>query len=354
MSKTPPGVPNGIFVPKRCDNGECTILSRSSKFKVRIETLDTLESLRESSRSGLDWACLFVLPFWLQTVWRHLGCRGEPCILSVADGPHVIGIATLSIDDHTAFFLGNPEVCDYQDIITVPGREMEVMAAVAAHLKAMDVQRMDLETLRPDALAIKAVRALERQNNWIIALQPAEVTYEASLPASWDDYLMQLNGKQRHEVRRKMRRLENSGAFAYRMADDNENLADATEHFLRLFHLNRADKAEFMNESMSGYFRELIGALAGQQMLRLYFLEMEGNPAATVLCFDYNRVRYLYNSGYDAHYHDFSVGVLSKVLSIQTGIEAGCRRYDFLKGAETYKRHLGGYEVPLYRCLITF
>ncbi len=312
-----------------------------------------MEDLRVSSGSGLVWNCLFVLPFWLQTVWQHLGCRGEPCILSVADGPHVIGIAPLSIEGHTARFLGNPDVCDYQDIVTVPGRETEVMTAVASHLKAQGVLRMDLKTLRPDAVALKALRALERQSDWVMELQPDEVTYEASLPSGWDDYLMQLNGKQRHEVRRKMRRLENSGAFAYRMADENDTLTHATDHFLRLFHMNRADKAEFMNESMSAYFSELIGALAAQQMLRLYFLEMAGKPAATVLCFDYNHVRYLYNSGYDAHYYDLSVGVLSKVLSIQAGIEAGCRRYDFLKGAETYKKHLGGHEVPLYRCLIT-
>ncbi len=312
-----------------------------------------MESLRESSHSGLAWDCLFVLPFWLQTVYRHLGCQGDPCILSVADGTQVIGIAPLSIDGHTVRFLGNPDVCDYQDIITVPGLETEVMAAVASHLKATGVQRMDLKTLHPDAFALKALRAMEQQSGWVMAIQPDEVAYEAPLPAGWDEYLMQLNSKQRHEVRRKMRRLENSGSFAYRMADENDTLAYATDHFLRLFHLNRADKAEFMNKSMAAYFCELIKALADKQMLRLYFLEIAGNPAATVLCFDYNQVRYLYNSAYDAHYHDLSVGVLSKVLSIQAGIEAGCQRYDFLKGAETYKKHLGGHEVPLYRCTIS-
>ena len=342
-----------FLVPKRSHDGGYTILFRSSKYTVKIETIDALENLRESSRSGLAWDCLFVLPFWLRTVWRHLGCQGEPYILSVTDGSQVIGITPLSIDGPTARFLGNPDVCDYQDIIAVPGQETQVMTAVVSHLKTQGVQRMDLQTLRPDAIALKALRELEKQSNLDLSVQPDEVTYEANLLSSWEDYLMQMNGKQRHEVRRKIRRLENSGSFAYRMADQDHTLAYAADHFLRLFHMNRADKAEFMNETMSAYFRELINALAGHQMLRLYFLEIAGNMAATVLCFDYNRVRYLYNSGYDAHYHDLSVGVLSKVLSIQAGIEAGCQRYDFLKGAETYKKHLGGHEVPLYRCKLT-
>ena len=74
---------------------------------------------------------------------------------------------------------------------------------------------------------------------------------------------------------------------------------------------------------------------------------------ATVLCFDYRGVRYLYNSGYDERFDALSVGVLSKVFSINAAIEAGCRRYDFLKGAEVYKKRIGGHEVPLYRLRVT-
>lgn len=315
--------------------------------------MDTLETLRESAGSGLPWDCLFVWPFWLQTVHRHLGRRGEPCILSVADGSDIIGVAPLSIDGQTACFLGNPDVCDYQDIVAGPGRETAVMSAVASHLKAGGVRWMDLRTLRPDALALKALQTLEARDNWVVALEQDEVTYEAELPADWDDYIKHLSGKQRHEVRRKIRRLENNGRFAYRMVARDDNLHSAIDDFLRLFHMNRADKAAFMNETMSAYFHDLIGALAAQQMLRLYFLEIDGSPAATVLCFDYKGVRYLYNSGYDAHYHELSVGVLSKVFSLQAGIEAGCARYDFLKGAEVYKKRLGGLEVPLYRCKVS-
>jgi len=227
------------------------------------------------------------------------------------------------------------------------------MKAVAAHLRIEGINQLELKTLHPDAAVIQALRDLEGQSNWVQTVDPDEVTYEVRLPADWEDYLMQLNGKQRHEVRRKLRRLETNAAFAYRMAGPKDTLDMATEQFLQLFQLNRKDKAEFMSTAMSAYFRDLIAALADHQMLRLYFLELEGNPAATVLCFDYDQVRYLYNSGYDAHYHDLSVGILSKVLSIQAGVEAGCRRYDFLKGAEVYKKRLGGQAVPLYTCKLS-
>jgi len=48
-----------------------------------------------------------------------------------------------------------------------------------------------------------------------------------------------------------------------------------------------------------------------------------------------------------------SVGLLSKALCIKESIREGKRRYDFLKGDESYKHQLGGREIPLYRCQIT-
>jgi CelD/BcsL family acetyltransferase involved in cellulose biosynthesis len=331
---------------------ESVILDQLSKYSIKIETLDDMENHRSAPRSGLAWNCLFVLPFWLQAVWRHFGGQGEPYIVSVHDGSQVVGIAPLFVENHTAHFLGNPDVCDYQDIIVVPGQETQVMAAVASHLKSRGIRRMELQTLRPEAAALRALRAMEAQENGAVTVEPEGLTYETALPGSWDDYLMLLSGKQRHEVRRKMRRLENHGAFAYKTAGADDHLDSAAGHFLRLFQMNRTDKAKFMDTTMAAYFRELIEAAARHRILRLHVLEVVHNPVAAVLCFDYGHQRYLYNSAYDAHYHDLSVGIISKVLSIRSGIEAGCRRYDFLKGAETYKKHLGGIEVPLYRCSV--
>ena len=72
-----------------------------------------------------------------------------------------------------------------------------------------------------------------------------------------------------------------------------------------------------------------------------------------IMCFDYNGIIYLYNSGYNPAYNYLSAGLLSKVLGIKDSIEKGRNKFDFLKGAEQYKYHLGGKEVPLYRCRIT-
>lgn len=301
------------------------------------------------SRNELQWDCLFVLPFWLETVFRHLGSTGTPLILKVVQDGHLIGIGAFCIDGKTANFLGISDVCDYQDIVSRPGLEPVAVQSFLDYLFDKGIRHLDLRTLHPNSAFIKGLEPLVEKRPQAIEKVVDDVTYETNLPNNWDDFLRQLNGKQRHEVRRKLRRLENHGSYCYHIAGNNGALQNATDLFLKLFQMNREDKAFFMDDAMSIYFRNLIQALSDHQMLRLYFLNVENAPAATVLCFDYNQVRYLYNSGYNAQYQNLSVGVLSKLLSIQAGIEAGCRHFDFLKGNEIYKKRIGGKEVPLYR-----
>ena len=95
--------------------------------------------------------------------------------------------------------------------------------------------------------------------------------------------------------------------------------------------------------------RSLAEAMAKIGILKMFFLDLDNKPTATVMCFDYNGVAYLYNSGYDDRYRSLSVGLLCKVLNIKDSIERGKRKYEFLKGDERYKSKLGGKNIHLYR-----
>jgi CelD/BcsL family acetyltransferase involved in cellulose biosynthesis len=92
--------------------------------------------------------------------------------------------------------------------------------------------------------------------------------------------------------------------------------------------------------------------MAKVNLLKLFFLDLDGKPAAAVMCFDYNSTMYLYNNGYDERFSSLSVGLLSKVLTIKKSIKSERKKYDFLKGTEAYKHRLGGKPVNLYRCQV--
>jgi CelD/BcsL family acetyltransferase involved in cellulose biosynthesis len=107
-----------------------------------------------------------------------------------------------------------------------------------------------------------------------------------------------------------------------------------------------------MNDRMVAFFRKLAESLSDVGMLKLFLLDLDDRSISATLCFNYDTTIYLYNNGYDERYKSLSVGLLGKLLSIKDSIQSGMSSYDFLKGAEVYKRRLGGHAVQLYRCLI--
>ena len=60
----------------------------------------------------------------------------------------------------------------------------------------------------------------------------------------------------------------------------------------------------------------------------------------------------LYNSGYDPRYSRLSVGLVSKALAIKEAIEAGKRSFNFLRGTERYKYHLGAKDFAVYQLTV--
>jgi CelD/BcsL family acetyltransferase involved in cellulose biosynthesis len=158
--------------------------------------------------------------------------------------------------------------------------------------------------------------------------------------------------QQRHEVRRKLRRLGEAGRYSYRTVSDPAEVEQKLGVFLHLFTISRQDKKDFMTAAMLAFFRSLVRSMAACGLLRLGFLNIEGAPAAVVMCFEYRDTVYLYNSGFDPRYRHLNAGLLCKVLSISDSIEGGKKVYDFLKGDEIYKQRLGGRPVTLQRCRV--
>ncbi|MFQ5826897.1 MAG: GNAT family N-acetyltransferase, partial [Dehalococcoidia bacterium] len=193
---------------------------------------------------------------------------------------------------------------------------------------------------------------LARERGYRVEVTQMDTCPQLELPPTWEEYLSRLSARHRHEVRRKLRRLDQGGPALYYAVDGQGGLRQDMDDFIRLFKISRSDKEEFMAPEMVGFFQTMAHSMAEGGYLKLFFLEMEGVRVATALCFDYGDARYLYNSGFDPQYAFFSVGLLLKVLCLKEGIEGKKKRFDFLRGAEAYKYDLGGQDVPIYRCLI--
>ena len=248
--------------------------------------------------------------------------------------------------------MGDPEVCDYQDFIISPGRHEKFFSAFLDEIEKQKIKELDLGTVRPDSSTVLYLMRTAEDRGYKIDKSPDGLSMELSLPESWEDYLHLLASKHRHETRRKLRRLEESAQINYRVLEEPDDIDKEIEIFFRMFRLSRSDKNEFLTQDMESFFRSLIKTVSENKLLKLCFLDINDEPASAVLCFDFDHNIYLYNSGFDPEFSQLSVGLLSKILNIKYSIDIGRKKFDFLKGNEKYKRHLGGKEIPLFRCRI--
>ena len=319
-------------------------------YGVTWESVESLSAHWLDKGSSLEWHCLFVLPPWLGAWWTAFGDGRSQCLLGVRQGDELIGIAPLLVKGKEASFVGDSDVCDYLDFIVAPGREPEFFRVLIEALRQQGIRYMDLGPVRADSTVMKEFVPVAEGLECELTLEREDVSYELALPATWEAYLGLLKGTERHEIRRKLRRLEEAARIEFRRVDDPREVGPSMDTFLGLFGANRSDKAAFMTSRRARFFRSLAEAMAEAGLLTLSFLELDAKPAAAVMCFHDPSTVYLYNNGYDNRFRSLSVGVLSKVLSIREAIREGKKRFDFLKGPEAYKRRLGGKPVPLYRC----
>lgn len=297
----------------------------------------------------------FVTPAF-QRVWLdHFQGGRQVELLTVRDGERLIGIAPMLRSDGEAEFVGHYSICDYMDAVVLPGLENAFFGAILAELSAMGVRRIDLRGLRASSASAGAVIDAGGHEGYAATREEEALSPAVQLPGTWEEYLGALSKKDRHELRRKLRRLiDGGGGVDLQVVTEP---AEAGERLETLFHLMRVSshhKEEFLDRPrMQEFFRDVVAAMAAEGMLRFYFLTFDGQPVASVLNFDLGGQLYMYNSGYDPQYSHLAVGLMSKALLVKDAIENGRTCVDFLRGDESYKYDLGGKDQQVYRVVLT-
>ncbi len=148
----------------------------------------------------------------------HTRLRGDPHIDTTPVPPTA-----------KAVFFGASYHADYATILAAPADLADVAEALAAYWAGPDCgdwDAIDLRRLRcgdpaADALAA-AIGAREIDQGWTLNVEREDVCPVATLPlgGTMDDYLATLGKKERHEIRRKVRRAEASGPIELRDAAD--------------------------------------------------------------------------------------------------------------------------------------
>ncbi|HEX6868512.1 MAG TPA: GNAT family N-acetyltransferase [Candidatus Limnocylindrales bacterium] len=263
----------------------------------------------------------------------------------------------------TAVFFGASYHADYATVLAAPADLPAVADALATYLAVPGGRRpwdvVDLRRLRcgdpaADALAA-AFGAREMTEGWTLNVEREDVCPVVTLPVgcTMDTYLSSLGKKERHEIRRKVRRAAAVGEI--RLDDSTDPLADL-EAFIDL-HQKRWGVDGLFPDTPGGaqsrvLFRRLFELHGPDGPLRLTFLSVGGRRIAAGIHFETPDGYLYYNAGVDPDARDLSPGVLMVFGYIERAIATGRRRLDFLRGDEGYKYEWGAEDEPIQRVLV--
>jgi CelD/BcsL family acetyltransferase involved in cellulose biosynthesis len=284
---------------------------------------------------------------------------GSDCDVRVArwsrgDGPDE-GLLFLCRRGDGWGFLGSGQVADYLDALVVPGREEPFWREfLEGGLPALGGGPLTLPGLVEGTPSLGVLPGLCREMGLSCAVEEMDRAPFVSLTGSFDDYLGRLGKKERHELRRKMRRADELlPGITYRVTATPEDLARDLPSFLDLHRKSDPEKGRFMDDRMAGFFREVAERFLSAGELRLAFLSGDGGDVASVFQFRTGGSLLLYNSGYDPSWRAANPGLVLIARCIERAAAEGVPAYDFLRGTERYKYDLGGVDRAVYRVTVS-
>lgn len=309
------------------------------------------------------------LPFlrheYQSTWWQTRGGGEWPqsaqlAVITAEKDGQLIGVAPLFLAEHagrkTLLFVGSIEISDYLDLIVRPGDLAQFAESLLEYLAAgypEAWQALDLYNLADGSPGLLALESAAIKHNWTVHQETLQPVPAIALPGDFETYLAGIDKKQRHEIRRKMRRAEESGRnVRWYILDDESRLDEEMEAFLGLMAQDPA-KAEFLTEVMRTQMKQSAQAAFRAGWLQLAFLEVDGEKASAYLNFDYQNKLWIYNSGMDRRFMDLSVGWVLLGYLLQWANENKRREFDFMRGDEDYKFKFGGRPGNVARLVIT-
>ncbi len=336
--------------------------------------LKIIQSLPEFEQISEEWNQLLEIsanniPFlrheYLTTWWKTLGGgewqAGELFIVTAwNDENELTAVAplfqTTNLDGKSALmFLGSIEISDYLDVI-VPAENLSLFVeAMLQYLTGADAPEweiLDLYNLLEDSETIPTLEAAAQKLSLDYSLEKVQPAPRIKLAEDWEAYLMSIAGKQRREIRRKVRRAE--GFYVpvdWYIVEDESKLDEEIDAFLDLMAYD-SEKEAFLTDVMRSQMRASVHTAFKEGWLQLAFLTVGEEKACAYLNFDYGNQVWVYNSGINFKFMELSPGWVLLAHLIQWAIDNGREYLDMMRGDEVYKYRFGGLDRFVMRVQI--
>ncbi|MDF1519813.1 MAG: GNAT family N-acetyltransferase [Brevefilum sp.] len=318
-------------------------------------------ALLSQSASHVPFLTYEYLKIWWETRGGGEWPQDSQLVLVAAfQEDHLVGIAPLFYSKNilgkpALMFIGAIEVSDFLDFIVKPEDLQTFTTGLIDFLLKSDLplwEVLDLYNLLEESPTLAVLKSEAETRGWKhqeIHLQPSPYI---PLPGNFESYLAQIDKKQRHEIRRKMRNVDQSLAKpGLYFTEDEEKLEADVQAFIDMM-AQDPNKRDFLSDTMCQHIHNTARLAFEQGWLQLAFFTLDGEKAAANLSFNFNNRLWLYNSGWEWEYRDYSPGWVLLAYLIEWAAENGIREFDFMRGDEPYKYKFGGVDRHVFRVTI--
>ena len=285
--------------------------------------------------------------------WIGYGAEASDISLAAYDETNaIVAYLPLMLRPDGVRYLGATYHIDYATVLvdlSDADRAANALAALVTHLFA-DPTALDLRRLR------RADRAHELFMNALSAntSRPATIAVEEPAPAidlinitTFDEHLERIDKKDRHEIRRKVRRGEGAGVTI----SAKQHAVDDLAEFIKLHRARWGHHGLFTNDEKGArdetFMRELFARAPEGLITIIVARNLEfGAFAAGLFLRDEFGLRY-WNAGGELAARSLSPGILLFAHGLQMAITERKQVFDFLRGNESYKYEVGATDVDV-------
>ncbi len=326
---------------------------------LQIDCLDSAAAFDQLQTiwQGLERQDTQCTPFntwvWNSLWWHHYGTARDRLTLLIArQGNRVVALAPLYIHAarmckivpvHVLRFIGTggDTSPDYLNIIALPECRNAAERAFLDYLPSIKGwQKLHLtDMLQSSSLADRVSDFVNTQPG--SALTPhSQIIQKTALPATFEDYRMQLSRKRRKQINHRQNRLDAAGVSELALCATTEELAEASDALVSLHLLRWESKQEeggFRSIAYEQFHRAVIRHFFAMDALWLATLKLDGNIIGVQYIFLWRGELMFMQSGYSPEHESLSPGHVLFTYVIQRGIEQGMTGLDMLKGHYSYK-----------------
>lgn len=330
----------------------------TGKQALRVEKITSLEEF-----SALQAECnmletfsidnIFLTPTWLSLWWEVYKGNCQLNILAVRDGASLIGLLPLVLQRNFGtprrlVFMGSGELTpNDMDVLSIPGRQNDVLQALAAYLfeNRSEWNVLELDKLPCVGKTSEFLVSYFKSQGWTTELTCTAHCFSIDLPISYDAYLASLPKSKRHNLHRVERSLEYNfpemELVCVGTADQAEQALLALTRLHQARWTQRGYPGSFASQRFCAFNRQIVKRTLNDGSLQMYYLQFRSEIIGVLYCFLVKDIMQCYMTGFDERWASYSLGsiLINKVVDV--AIQKKVRIFDFLEGEEKYKEEWG-------------